>query len=100
LSHGEVVILKQVTVRGLPREVEEMIKKEARRKGLSLNKAFVSVLERAAVGKKGVKNKKRNLYHDLDHLFGIWSKQEFAVFQRNLDIQRKIDEELWKKAES
>ena len=92
--------MKQVTVRGLPREVEEMIKKEARSKGLSLNKAFVSVLARAAAGKKGGKNKKRNLYHDLDHLFGIWSKEEAAVFQRNLVIQRKIDEELWKKAES
>ncbi len=92
--------MKQVTVRGLPLEVEKMIKKEARRKGLSLNKAFVSVLERAAAGKKGEKNKKRNLYHDLDHLFGIWSKREFGVFQRNLDLQRKIDEEVWKKAES
>ncbi len=86
--------MKQVTLRGLPRKIEEMIEKEARKKGLSFNKAFVSVLERAATGKKGGKNKKRNLYHDLDHLLGVWTKGEFEEFQRNLEVQRKIDKQL------
>ena len=47
--------MKQITVRGIPPEVEKIIKKEAQRKGLSLNKAFVSVLEKTATGKRDVK---------------------------------------------
>ena len=92
--------MKQITVRGLPPEVEKIIKKEAHRKGLSLNKAFVSVLERAATGKKDVKKKGKILYHDLDPFFGIWNNEESAEFQKSLDFQRKIDEGLWKKTES
>lgn len=92
--------MKQITVRGLPPEVEKVIKKEAQRKGLSLNKAFVSVLEKAATGKKGMKKKGKILYHDLDPLFGIWNEEESAEFQKSLDFQRKIDEGLWKKTES
>jgi hypothetical protein len=40
--------LRQITLRGIPDEIERMIKKEAERKGLSLNKAFVELLESAA----------------------------------------------------
>ena len=88
--------MKQMTVRGIPGEVERMIKKEAQRKGLSLNKAFVSLLERAT-GLKVKEKKKKTLYHDLDHLSGVWAKEEAETFKRNLQFQRKIDEDLWKK---
>jgi hypothetical protein len=89
--------MKQITIRGIPKEVEKVIKREAERKGLSLNRAFISVLERAATHKSPEK-KKRVLYHDLDHLAGLWSREESAAFERNLRGQRKVDEELWKKA--
>jgi len=92
----EVIDLKQITVRGIPGEVEKMIKKEAERKGLSLNKTFISLLERAA-GTKGKEKKKKALYHDLDHLSGVWAKEEGGTFKRNLQFQREIDEDLWKK---
>ena len=42
-------------------------------------------------------NKKKVLHHDLDHLFGVWSKNDAAIFNNNLQSQRKMDEELWKK---
>ncbi|MCP5110645.1 MAG: hypothetical protein GY953_07400 [bacterium] len=35
-------------------------------------------------------------YHDLDHLFGSWSKSEAAEFDEALREQRSIDEEMWK----
>ena len=90
--------MKQITIRGIPGEVEKVGKKEAERKGMSLNKAFISLLEKAAGIKKEAK-KKKSLYHDLDHLCGIWTKEEAKAFERNLELQREIDEDLWKKAE-
>jgi hypothetical protein len=92
----EVMDLKQITLRGIPREVERIIKTEAERRGLSLNKAFLSILEKAA-GVKGEAKKKKTLYHDLDHLSGIWAKEETKAFEKGLKLQRKIDEALWKK---
>ena len=34
-------------------------------------------------------------YHDLDHLFGIWSEEEYKAIQKKIDSERKIDKELW-----
>ena len=92
-----MIALKQITIRGIPGEVEKVVKKEAERKGMSLNKAFISLLEKAAGIKKEAK-KQKSLYHDLDHLCGIWTKEEAKAFERNLELQREIDEDLWKKA--
>ena len=92
-----MIELRQITLRGIPEEIERMIKKEAEREGLSFNKAFISLLERAT-GLKAKERKKKILYHDLDHLSGIWTKDEAETFQRSLAFQRGIDEELWKKA--
>jgi len=96
MTHMEVMDLRQITLRKIPDEVEKIIKREANRKGLSLNKAFISLLERAA-GAKGKEKKKRIIYHDLDHLSGIWAKEEAKIFVKNLEFQRKIDEGLWKR---
>jgi hypothetical protein len=95
LIQKEVIDLKQITVRGIPDEIGRIIKKEAEKKGLSINKSFISLLERAA-GMKGKEKKRRTLYHDLDHLSGIWTKEEGETFKRKLELQRKIDEDLWK----
>ncbi len=88
--------MKQITIRGIPDEIEKIIKKEAKAKGLSFNKAFISLLEKAT-GLRAKGKKKKVLYHDLDHLFGIWTKEEAAAFDKSLKLQREIDEELWKK---
>lgn len=89
--------MKQITIRGIPDEVERIIKREADKKGLSLNKALLSLLEKGAGTKGREKKKKTALSHDLDHLAGVWSKEEAETFERNLKLQRKIDEDLWKK---
>ena len=75
-----------------------MVKKEAQRKGLSLNKAFISLLEKEA-GLRAKNKNKKTLYHELDHLSGIWTGGEAETFKRNLEFQRKIEEDLWEKAE-
>ena len=88
--------MKQITLRSIPENVKKTVKKEAERKGVSLNKAIISLLERAAGAK--VPEEKKVLYHDLDHLAGLWSREEAASFDKTLKAQRKVDVELWKKS--
>ncbi|MBI4744822.1 MAG: hypothetical protein HY776_08440 [Actinobacteria bacterium] len=90
--------MKQITIRGISPEIKKIVENEAKRKGISLNKAFISLLERTT-GVKGKVNRRKTLYHDLDHLAGVWTKEEASMFKKNLEIQRKIDESLWKKRE-
>ena len=91
--------MKQITLRGIPVDIEKMIKREAERKGLSLNKTLISFLENAT-GTKQKAQKRRSLHHDLDHLCGIWTKREAEEFTKNVELQRAIDEDLWKNAKS
>ena len=92
--------MKQITLRGIPKEIEKRARKEADSKGLSLNKAFLSLLK--GTSGIGLKSKKRSnpLHHDLDHLSGKWTKEEAETFDRSLRLQRRIDEDVWKKKES
>jgi hypothetical protein len=96
----EVIHLKQITLRGIPVEVERIIKREAERKGLSLNKAFISLLEKTIGTRQKAQTRKSVPHHDLDHLCGIWTKREAEEFIKNVEFQRTIDEDLWKNAKS
>ncbi len=91
--------MKQITLRGVPVEVERIIKREAERKGLSLNKAFISLLEKT-IGTKEKAQTRKPVHHDLDHLCGVWTKRDAEEFIKNIEFQRTIDEDLWKNAKS
>ncbi len=85
--------MKQLTIRGLPPDIEKEVAREASENGLSYNKAIISLLKRAAEsGRKGNKA----LCHDLDHLCGRWNDREGEEFEQHLLEQRRIDENLWK----
>ena len=44
-----------------------------------------------------MKEKKHTVvHHDMDHLFDIWSENEFKEIQGKIDSERKIDADLWK----
>ena len=88
--------MKQLTIRGIPDEVERTIRKEARQKGVSLNKAALAVLEKASGVNRRSKSK-RPSHHDLDHLFGIFNKTEAEVLEKHIALHREIDEALWKR---
>jgi len=95
-SHAGTPSLRQTTIRGIPDEIEKMVRKEAKRKGMSFDKAFISLLERLT-GIGATAEKKKIPYHDLDHLSGAWTKEDAAEFNKALGPQREIDEGLWKK---
>lgn len=85
--------MKTVTLRNPPPELLRMIRKKASEKKVSLNKAVIGLLEEGA----GLSKKpKRILSHDLDDLAGSWSEEEARAFEKNLQRQRVIDEDLWK----
>jgi len=86
--------MKQYTVRGLSKETERRIAREAREKGVSLNRAIVSFIE-GETGAAG-KSASKGAHKDLDHLFGIWKEDDAREFAKSLQSQRKVDEGLWK----
>ncbi len=86
--------MKAVTLRSLPPEVSKAIRREAKRKGTSINKAVISLLQRKAAAEEKSKQR-RTVYHDLDALAGAWSKKEGAAFDKALASQRLIDPDLW-----
>jgi len=88
--------MKQITIRGISGKVERIVRKQAREKGLSLNKTLVSLLEQS-VGVTPGDVKGVGLHHDLDDLSGVWTREDAAAFDRSLQSQRSVDEELWKR---
>ena len=85
--------MKAITVRNIPPGVAKVVKEKARKEGLSLNRAVVSLLEEAA----GItKPATPVVHHDLDHLAGTWSQAEYDEFIESLREHRQIDPEMWK----
>jgi hypothetical protein len=93
-AQGEEIV-KAITLRNLPAEVEKVVRKEAERQRTSINKAVISLLERKTQGHKKRQQVSKE-YDDLDRLAGSWTKKEAAEFDKALAAQRTIDPDLWK----
>ena len=86
--------MKTITVRGLDEIIAKNLKLMAGRNGKSVNQFVLDTLKE----RLGLKKEKKYtvVHNDMDHLFGIWSENEFKRIQGNIDSERKIDKELWK----
>lgn len=70
--------MSNIIVRGLDEPVLAALKEQAERESVSFNTLVVRTLEQAA----GVRSKRLlKRYHDLDHLFGTWTEEEYREFQ-------------------
>ena len=78
----------QYTVRGVPREVDKVLRRRARQRGISLNRLLIEEL--SAVG-GGIQGRRYRLLKDLG---GRW--QDDREFDRILAEHRRIDPDLWK----
>jgi hypothetical protein len=76
----------QYTVRGVPPEVDRVLRKKAAQRKKSLNQVIVEELALATVG-----HKKRA---DFSDLVGRWTPD--PAFDEILAAQRKIDLDKWK----
>ena len=86
--------MKTITIRGLDASLVEKLKQAAKQENKSVNQLVVDTI-RQRLGLKKTK-KFKLLHHDMDHLFGKWSEEEFVRIQGKIDSERKIDEELWR----
>jgi len=86
--------MKTITVRGLDETMTKNLKQMAGQNGKSVNQFVLDTLKE----RLGLKKEKKYtvVHHDMDHLFGIWSENEFKRIQGKIDLERKIDKELWK----
>ena len=85
--------MKTITLRNLPASLDRTIRQRAKKKGVSVNKVVISLLQ-DHLGESEMRPVRR--YHDLDGLAGSWSKQEAEAFEEALAKQRRIDPEMWK----
>ncbi len=86
--------MKSMTIRGLNDSLAEKLKQTAKQEGKSVNQLVIETLRKKFNMEKEKKFTK--IHHDLDHLFGKWSQEEFEFIQDKIDSIRQIDEELWK----
>jgi hypothetical protein len=84
--------MKAVTLRNMPSELAQAVKRRAHDQHTSINKAVISLLAESI----GLLPKKRTRHHELDLFFGAWSKEKAENFDKALSAQRTIDPSLWK----
>ena len=77
----------QYTIRGIPRQVDEVLRRKARQRGVSLNQMLVDEL--CAVGEGGQPRR----YRRIADLGARW--RDDPEFDRALSEQRRIDRDLW-----
>ena len=77
----------QYTIRNIPPELDRALKARAKKLGKSVNQVALDALARSV----GQAIKRRNLRE----MPGAWSKGEAAEFDRFLEQDRQIDDELW-----
>ena len=81
--------IKAITVRGIDDEMSSKLKQTAKRENKSVNR-FILDLIKQKIGSKKYKKE----YHDLYHLFGKWTNDEFSKIQKIIESQRKIDDDF------
>lgn len=86
--------MKSITLRGLDEVLAKKLKREAEQQGKSLNQLILDTLKER-LGLKKLR-KFSAVHHDMDHLFGKWSEEEFQQIQGKINSERKIDKELWR----
>lgn len=83
--------MKTMTIRSVPPELAAALEAERRRRGLSLNRTVLSLMQEAL----GVSNR-RQRSNGLRRLSGSWSEDEFRRFETAVSAFGEIDPELWK----
>ena len=91
--------MNQITIRGIPADVERVIRQESQRTNQSLNKTIVSMLAGAvtAATTDGRLKKKELPPSDFSAFSGTWTKEEADEFDARIEeMFEQIDEEMWK----
>ena len=87
--------MDQITLRGIPADIESLARKEAKNKSLSLNKAFLYLLRKGADQLAMNRRGKKHRGSEFGPFLGLWGKDEAAGYDASMQDQRQIDKELW-----
>jgi hypothetical protein len=85
--------MKSITIHGLSTQLDRLIRKRAKNKGLSLNKTIKGLLAESLGLKRDPKSDNSEEFLDL---FGIWNDSQKNEFFNQIEDLNKIDEEDWK----
>jgi len=86
--------MSAITVRNLPPDLARVIRQKAKREKISMNRVVIGLLEEATgLGKRA---EAEVLHHELDHLTGVWSQEEYEEIMEAVKEQRRIEPEVWK----
>ncbi len=84
--------MKVLTVRGIDAKLGEALRAEAQRRGMSMNALVLEVLREGL----GMAAGGPRTYHDLDFLFGSWTREEAQAFDRVIEEEfEQIDWNDW-----
>jgi len=85
--------MSQITLRGIDNETEKKIRREAKKKGKSLNKIILEM-----IGQRGGQKKEKEELpaNSLRKLAGGWSRKEADKFLESIKSCEQIDEVMWK----
>ena len=83
--------MKTMTIRKVPTELAAALETEKRRRGLSLNRTVLSLIEEALGISEG---KARS--NGLRRLAGTWNEEEFRRFEEAIAPLGEIDGDLWR----
>lgn len=83
--------MKTITLRNIPVELATALEAEKRRRGLSLNRTVLLLIQEA-IGIAGT-NRRSNGLHKLA---GTWSEDEFQNFEKDTAPFQEIDLDIWR----
>jgi len=83
--------MKTMTIRNVPTELSAALEAEKRRRGLSLNRTVLLLMQEALGVSTG-----RSRSNGLRRLSGSWSEDDFRNFEQAVAPFGEIDEELWR----
>ena len=82
--------MNTMTIRNVSPEVAAALNEEKRRRGLSLNRTVLALIEES-LGTSG--NTRSNGLH---RLAGTWNEEEFRQFEKAVAPFAEVDAELWR----
>ena len=85
--------MNQLTVRGFDDELQQAVQQLAQEKGISLNRAVLLLLRRAAGADQPPQPKV--VGSSLDHLIGTWSEEEATELEAAIESCEQIDGAFW-----
>jgi len=84
--------MKTISIHGLDKETEKLLKKRAESAGKSVNKTVKELLEKAL----GLGSARKDHRDEFVEFLGVWTKEEAKQFHKAIEDMEKVDPGDWK----